>query len=161
MINTRVSVRGVERRGSACEWQATLDARVCDGCVGVWCSAVGCGTSAAQRADQEAAGVGATPTSAGGGTSLASRCECAGVGFTALCVTSSRADDAAAAMGGNVGMFTLVELSLSAEGLADTDRLSAPDPMIVVSEKIGVHGTWQEIGRTEVICKLRAVFLSL
>ncbi len=62
-----------------------------------------------------------------------------------------RADDAAQAMGGGVGLFSFVELSIVAQGLAETDSLSAPDPMAVVFER-DVKGTYVEIGRTEVIC---------
>lgn len=58
-------------------------------------------------------------------------------------------DDAASALGGALGLFSPVELSISAEALAETDAFSAPDPMAVVLErtKTGVA----ECGRTELI----------
>ncbi len=57
---------------------------------------------------------------------------------------------AAAALGGAAGLFSPVELSISAEGLADTDAMSAPDPLAVVYER--TSRGFVEVGRTEVIC---------
>ena len=54
------------------------------------------------------------------------------------------------ALGGSAGLFSPVELSVSAEGIADTDRLSAPDPLAVIYER--TPSGFIEIGRTEVIC---------
>jgi hypothetical protein len=62
---------------------------------------------------------------------------------------ASSGDDAAAALGGSLGLFSPVELSISAEGIADTDTLSAPDPLAVIYER--TPGGLVEIGRTEVI----------
>jgi hypothetical protein len=53
-------------------------------------------------------------------------------------------------MGGALGLFSPVELSLSAEALAETDAFSAPDPMAVVLERS--VGGLKELGRTEMIC---------
>ena len=94
----------------------------------------GCGTSAAQQADQAAAG--ATPSDMGDGGGAA-----------------------AAAMLGGGGLFSPVELSISAEGLAETDALSAPDPLAVVYEntKSGLI----EVGRTEVICTCKGVLVGV
>ena len=60
-------------------------------------------------------------------------------------------------LGGSAGLFSPVELSISAEGLAETDAMSAPDPLAVVYErtKTGLI----EIGRTEVICTCKGVLV--
>ena len=88
----------------------------------VLCARQGCGTSAALEADKAAAGGGAGEDAGSAASALSSG-----------------------------GLLTPVELSISAEGLAETDALSAPDPMAVVYEK--THAGLVEIGRTEVICK--------
>ncbi|KAK3023663.1 hypothetical protein RJ639_043544 [Escallonia herrerae] len=48
------------------------------------------------------------------------------------------------------GLFTQIELSLSASKLRDRDVISKSDPMTVVYAK-KIDGTLQELGRTEVI----------
>ncbi|KVI06114.1 C2 calcium-dependent membrane targeting [Cynara cardunculus var. scolymus] len=48
------------------------------------------------------------------------------------------------------GLFTQIELSLSASNLRDRDVLSKSDPMAVIYTK-GRDGSLQEIGRTEVV----------
>ncbi|KAL7152685.1 hypothetical protein ABFS83_04G115100 [Erythranthe nasuta] len=48
------------------------------------------------------------------------------------------------------GLFSQIELSLSAENLRDRDVLSKSDPMVVLYMK-GSDGSLQELGRTEVI----------
>ncbi|KAL7114391.1 hypothetical protein ACP275_04G118600 [Erythranthe tilingii] len=48
------------------------------------------------------------------------------------------------------GLFSQIELSLSAENLRDRDVLSKSDPMVVLYMK-GSDGSLQELGRTEVV----------
>ncbi|KAH0659236.1 hypothetical protein KY289_027984 [Solanum tuberosum] len=51
---------------------------------------------------------------------------------------------------GYQGLYSHVELSLSATGLRDRDVLSKSDPMVVIYSK-GRDGSLQELGRTEVV----------
>ncbi|KAM0033295.1 putative C2 domain-containing protein [Helianthus debilis subsp. tardiflorus] len=48
------------------------------------------------------------------------------------------------------GLYTQIELSLSASNLRDRDVLSKSDPMVVIYTK-GRDGSLQELGRTEVV----------
>jgi hypothetical protein len=64
--------------------------------------------------------------------------------------THNEAAEAAAAIGGALGTFSLVELSISAKGLVSMDTFSASDPVCIVYEQQG--GRLLEIGRTEAIC---------
>lgn len=79
--------------------------------------------------------------SAVGGTSAAHRNQPGGPNDAVDCFLQSR---------GYRGLFSQIELSLSASNLRDRDVLSKSDPMAVIYAK-GKDGALQELGRTEVV----------
>lgn len=79
--------------------------------------------------------------SAVGGTSAAHRNQPGGPNDAVDCFLKSR---------GYRGLFSQIELSLSASNLRDRDVLSKSDPMAVIYAK-GKDGALQELGRTEVV----------
>lgn len=79
--------------------------------------------------------------SAVGGTSAAHRNQPGGPNNAVDCFLKSR---------GYRGLFSQIELSLSASNLRDRDVLSKSDPMAVIYAK-GKDGALQELGRTEVV----------
>ena len=73
-----------------------------------------------------------------------------GAGSNLTSNASHEATLAAAAIGGALGTFSMVDLSIAAKGLVSLDLMSASDPICVVYERR--DGRLVELGRTEAIC---------
>lgn len=74
----------------------------------------------------------------------------AGMGQNAGVNEAAEAASAVAHMTNSKGLSSQIELSVSAAGLVDKDLLAKSDPMLVLYQR-NSSGSWEEMGRTEVI----------